>query len=113
MTWQLLKNEMFGPVVTIIPAANEEEALKLANETEAGLSGALHTQDRDRAFKFASKWKTGMIHINDQSVNDEPYIAFGGEKMSGLGRFGRNHSLDSFTTTQWISDQVKPRDYSF
>lgn len=107
------QNEMFGPVVTIIPAENDEDALKLANETDAGLSGALHTQDRDRAFEFARKWKTGMVHINDQSVNDEPYIAFGGEKMSGLGRFGRTHSLDAFTTYQWISEQIEPREYPF
>lgn len=105
------QHEMFGPVVTIIPAKDDEDALKLANDTEAGLSGALHTQDRDRAFHFAKRWKTGMVHINDQSVNDEPYIAFGGEKMSGIGRFGRAHSLDAFTTYQWISDQVEPRDY--
>lgn len=105
------QNEMFGPVVTIIPAKDDADALRLANDTEAGLSGALHTQDRDRAFSFANKWKTGMVHINDQSVNDEPYIAFGGEKMSGLGRFGRTNSLDAFTTYQWVSEQVEPRDY--
>lgn len=107
------KNEMFGPVVTVIPVKDDEEALKVANDTEAGLSGALHTTDKERAFNFARKWETGMVHINDQSVNDEPYIAFGGEKMSGLGRFGREHSLDEFTTYQWISDQVQPRDYPF
>ena len=73
----------------------------------------MHTTDKERAFRFAQKWETGMVHINDQSVNDEPYIAFGGEKMSGIGRFGREHSLDEFTTYQWISDQVKPREYPF
>lgn len=107
------QNEMFGPVVTIIPAKNEEHALELANDTEEGLSGAVTSADEKRAFAFAEKMETGMVHINDQSVNDEPYIAFGGEKSSGLGRFGREHSLDEFTTWKWISIQEKPRKYPF
>lgn len=107
------QHEMFGPVVTLISVKDETEALKVANDTDAGLSGSVHTSDKDRAFRFASKWKTGMVHINDQSVNDEPYIAFGGEKASGIGRFGGDHSLDEFTTYQWVSDQVTPRQYAF
>lgn len=107
------QNEMFGPVVTLIPAKNEEHALELANDTEQGLSGAVSSRDEKRAFAFAEKMETGMVHINDQSVNDEPYIAFGGEKQSGIGRFGREHSLDEFTTWKWISVQETPRDYPF
>lgn len=105
------KNEMFGPVVTLIPVKNEAEALAVANDTEAGLSGSVHSKDTERAYRFARKWKTGMVHINDQSVNDEPFIAFGGEKTSGIGRFGREHSLNEFVTYQWISDQEEPREY--
>ena len=107
------QNEMFGPVVTLIPARDEAHALELANDTDAGLSGAVSSRDEKRAFAFAEKMVTGMVHINDQSVNDEPYIAFGGEKQSGLGRFGREHSLDEFTTWKWISVQEEPRDYPF
>ncbi|WP_368646329.1 aldehyde dehydrogenase family protein [Alkalibacterium putridalgicola] len=107
------QNEMFGPVVTLIPAKDEAHALELANDTEAGLSGAVSSNDEKRAFAFAEKMETGMVHINDQSVNDEPYIAFGGEKQSGIGRFGREHSLDEFTTWKWISVQKEPRDYPF
>ena len=106
------KNELFGPVVTIVPIKDDEEAFKV-NDTQAGLNGALHTTDKERASNFANKWETGMVHINDQSVNDEPYIAFRSEKISGLGRFAREHSLDEFTTYQWISNQVKPRNYPF
>lgn len=105
------QNEMFGPVITLIPAKDEEEALQLANDTKQGLSGAVSSGDEKRAFDFAQKMKTGMVHINDQTTNDEPYIAFGGEKMSGIGRFGREHSLDEFTTWKWISVQEEPRDY--
>lgn len=107
------QNEMFGPVVTLIPAKDEAEALELANDTDAGLSGAVSSGSEKRAFAFAEKMETGMVHINDQSVNDEPYIAFGGEKQSGIGRFGREHSLDEFTTWKWISVQEEPRDYPF
>ena len=103
------RTEMFGPVATLIPAENAEEALHIANDTNAGLSGGIYTRDREKAFELASRWKTGMVHINDQSVNDEPHIPFGGEKASGIGRFGRYISLDEVTTYQWVSDQKEPR----
>jgi acyl-CoA reductase-like NAD-dependent aldehyde dehydrogenase len=61
----------------------------------------------------AMQIETGMIHVNDQSVNDEPIIAFGGEKASGLGRYGGQWALDEFTTTKWISVQTKQREYAF
>lgn len=105
------KNEMFGPVANLICVKGEEEALRVANDTPVGLSGAVHTSNKERGFKFAKGWKTGMVHINDQSVNDEPYIAFGGEKTSGIGRFGRDISLDEVTTYQWVSDQTAQREY--
>jgi acyl-CoA reductase-like NAD-dependent aldehyde dehydrogenase len=105
------KHEMFGPVVTIIPVDSEEEALRVANDTEFGLSGSVHAGTVERAKAFALKMETGMVHINDQSVNDEPLVAFGGEKSSGLGRFGGEWSLDEFTTFQWISVQEEKRQY--
>lgn len=109
-TWTA-KNEMFGPVANLIVAQNEADALRIANDTAAGLSGAVHTTDKERGFNFAKGWKTGMVHINDQSVNDEPGIAFGGEKTSGIGRFGREITLDEVTTYQWVSDQTVQRQY--
>ena len=105
------KHEMFGPVVTIIPVESEEEALRVANDTEFGLSGSVHAGSVERAKAFAMKMETGMVHINDQSVNDEPLVAFGGEKSSGLGRFGGEWSLDEFTTFQWVSVQEEKRQY--
>lgn len=63
-TWTA-KNEVFGPVANLIPAKNEEDALRIANDTDAGLSGAVHTSNRERGFQFAKGWKTGMVHIND------------------------------------------------
>lgn len=74
------KNEMFGLVVTIVSVKDDEEALKVANDTQAGLSSALRTTDKECAVNFVNKWETGMVHTNNQSVNNEPHIAFGGEK---------------------------------
>lgn len=105
------RTEIFGPVVTLIPAKDDADALRIANDTTAGLSGAVHSASIERAQKFAKGWETGMVHINDQSVNDEPRIPFGGEKASGIGRFGRHITFDEFTTYQWISVQNEQRPY--
>ncbi|SDH68275.1 aldehyde dehydrogenase (NAD+) [Alteribacillus persepolensis] len=107
------KNEMFGPVATIIPADSDEEAVHIANDTQYGLSGAVHAGSVERGVEVAKQLHTGMVHVNDQSVNDEPLIAFGGEKDSGLGRFGGEWSLEEFTTVQWISVQNEKRDNPF
>lgn len=88
------RQEMFGPVVTVIPPKDEEEAIRLANDVEEGLTSSVYSTDLKRAHEAADQIQAGMTHINDQCVNDEPYIAFGGEKGSGIGRCGREHSLD-------------------
>ncbi|GGE35266.1 hypothetical protein GCM10011391_12480 [Pullulanibacillus camelliae] len=54
-----------------------------------------------------------MAHVNDQTVNEEANMPFGGEKGSGVGRFGGDWAFEEFTTVQWVSVQEKPRDYSF
>lgn len=105
------KEEMFGPVITLIPAKDEEEAIQLANAVDEGLTSSVYSTNIKRARNAADQIEAGMTHINDQSVNDEPYIAFGGEKDSGVGRFGRNHSLDAFTTWKWTSIQEEPREF--
>lgn len=80
--------EVFGPVITIIRAEDERHALTIANDTEYGLSSAVYTSDAERGVRFALQVEAGMTHVNDVSVEDEPHLAFGGEKQSGLGRFG-------------------------
>ncbi|MEK5057070.1 aldehyde dehydrogenase [Paenibacillus sp. FSL H7-0326] len=97
------QDELFGPVVSIIPFETEEEAIDIANDTRFGLSGAVHTSNLERGVELAKKVHTGMIHVNDITINDEPIIAFGGEKQSGLGRMNGAWSLDEFTTMKWIS----------
>src|SRR5699024_9960591 len=103
--------EVFGPVATIIRATDEAEALQLANDTDYGLSSAVYTSDADRGLRFALEIDAGMTHINDTTVNDEINTAFGGEKDSGVGRFGGEWAIDEFTTDRWISVQHEPRQY--
>jgi aldehyde dehydrogenase (NAD+) len=101
----LLRQEIFGPVAFLIPFDGEEEAVRLVNDTPYGLSGAVHTADIERGVDFARQIDTGMFHVNDGTVHDEPLVPFGGEKNSGLGRLNGETTLDAFTTTKWISVQ--------
>jgi aldehyde dehydrogenase (NAD+) len=105
--------EVFGPVATIVKANDEEHALHLANDTEYGLSSGVYTRDEDRGLDFALRVQAGMTHVNDTTVNDDVHIAFGGEKASGLGRFGGDWVVDEFTTQHWISLQHLPRDFQY
>ncbi|MGV0837246.1 aldehyde dehydrogenase family protein [Mycolicibacterium thermoresistibile] len=104
--------EVFGPVVTVIRADDDEHALAMANDTEYGLSSAVFSSDEARALRIAHRLEAGMTHINDTTVNDEPNTAFGGEKNSGIGRFGGEWVIDEFTTDHWISVQHTPRQYA-
>ncbi|MGW6735140.1 aldehyde dehydrogenase family protein [Streptomyces sp. NPDC055013] len=101
----LLKQEVFGPVAFLVPFDGEEEAVRLVNDTPYGLSGAVHTGNVERGVAFAKQIDTGMFHVNDGTVHDEPIVPFGGEKHSGLGRLNGETMLDAFTTTKWISVQ--------
>ncbi|MFE0356220.1 aldehyde dehydrogenase family protein [Streptomyces nigra] len=101
----LLRQEVFGPVVFLVPFDGEEEAVRLVNDTPYGLSGAVHTVDIERGVAFAKRIDSGMFHVNDGTVHDEPIVPFGGEKHSGLGRLNGETMLDAFTTMKWISVQ--------
>jgi aldehyde dehydrogenase (NAD+) len=109
----IFQEEVFGPAVGLVSFKDDHEAIELANATQFGLSGALHTTNLQRGLEVARQVETGMIHINDQSVNDEPQTPFGGEKQSGVGRFGDDFIMDEMTTVQWVSVQMKPREYPF
>jgi aldehyde dehydrogenase (NAD+) len=100
-------------VATVIRARDEEEALRIANDTELGLSSAVFTGDVERGVRFALRVEAGMTHVNDQPVNDEANTAFGGEKDSGLGRFGGDWAIEEFTTDHWVSVQHGRREYPF
>ncbi|MEV6005922.1 aldehyde dehydrogenase family protein [Streptomyces sp. NPDC051976] len=101
----VLRRELFGPVVLLLPFDGDEEAVALANDTPFGLSGAVHTRDIERGVRFARRIETGMIHINDGTIADEPIVPFGGEKASGVGRLNGDATVEAFTTVQWVSIQ--------
>jgi aldehyde dehydrogenase (NAD+) len=103
------REEVFGPVITIVAARDEAEALALANDTEYGLSSAVFTRDVERGVEFALSVDAGMTHINDSPVNDDANTAFGGEGASGIGRFGGRWAVEEFTTEHWVSVQRERR----
>lgn len=102
-------NELFGPIAPILRARGEEDALRLANDTAYGLSSSVFTRDLDRGTRFARRIEAGMAHVNDQPVNDLPNNPFGGEKNSGIGRFGGEWAVQAFTIDQWVTLQRAPR----
>lgn len=102
----LAREESFGPVLPVIKADDEEHALRLANDTEYGLSSAVCTQDTLRGIEFALKIEAGMTHVNNKSIADHPNAPFGGEKNSGLGRFNGHWIFEEFTRTHWVTVQA-------
>jgi aldehyde dehydrogenase (NAD+) len=107
------QNEMFGPAVCVMPFDTEDEAVRIANDSAYGLSGAILTQDAEHGAELAKRIESGMVHVNDGTINDDPNIAFGGEKASGVGRLNGKWALEEFTTLKWVSVQHKPRHYPF
>jgi aldehyde dehydrogenase (NAD+) len=109
----IAKIETFGPIAPIIKVDGEDEALHVANDTEYGLSSAVFTRDESRGLRFALRLEAGMTHINDATVDDNPNSPFGGEKNSGIGRFGGEWVMQEFTTDHWVTAQHEPRQYPF
>jgi acyl-CoA reductase-like NAD-dependent aldehyde dehydrogenase len=95
--------ESFGPVVSIVPVDGVDEAVRVANDTDYGLSAAVFGQDVPRAFDVARRIESGICHVNGTTVHDEPQMPFGGVKASGFGRFGGRAALDEFTELRWIT----------
>jgi acyl-CoA reductase-like NAD-dependent aldehyde dehydrogenase len=108
---RIYAEESFGPVVTIVPVNGVDEAVRVANDTEYGLSSAVFSGDVDQALAVAARLETGMCHVNDTTVHDEPQMPFGGVKDSGWGRFGGKAALEEFTELRWITVQEEPRQY--
>ncbi len=105
--------ETFGPVVSVSEVESEEEALQLANATMYGLSASVFTRDFAKGLAIAKRIESGIVHINDQTVHDEPQVPFGGVKDSGWGRFGGQAALEEFTELRWVSAQLATRQYPF
>ena len=97
------KHETFGPVAAIEVVESADEAVERANATAYGLSSGIITQNADRGLELAQRIEAGIVHINDQTVADEPQMPFGGVKDSGFGRFGGSAVVDEFTELRWVT----------
>ena len=105
--------EHFGPIAPVIPFSDVDEAVELANDTEYGLSGSVHAGDVGTGKAIADRMDTGMVHVNDQPVNDEAHVPFSGTNASGMGGYNTTEFLDEITETKWVSLQHEPREYPF
>lgn len=97
----IYKTESFGPTVSVIEFEKEEDALRIANDTEYGLASAIFSKDLRRALRLAKKIETGAVHINRMSVHDEAVLPHGGAKSSGFGRF--NTGMEEWVRTKNIT----------
>lgn len=108
---RIATEESFGPVVAIFRAADEADAVRLANASEYGLSAAVFSQDIGRALTVARQIRSGICHINGPTVHDEAQMPFGGTKASGYGRFGGKSGIAEFTELRWITIETQPGHY--
>ncbi|MEZ0168651.1 aldehyde dehydrogenase [Microvirga sp. TS319] len=106
---RLYGEESFGPVVCVIRATGTEEAVRMANDTEYGLSAAVFGRDVTRALDVAHRIDSGICHINGATVHDEAQMPFGGVKASGYGRFGGKAGISEFTELRWITIETGPQ----
>jgi acyl-CoA reductase-like NAD-dependent aldehyde dehydrogenase len=105
--------ETFGPVAAIEVVDDADEAVARANSTPYGLAAGIITTDPDRGFTLAQQIQSGIVHVNDQPIHDEPQMPFGGVKDSGWGRFGGRAAMDEFTELRWITVQSGTRPFPF
>jgi acyl-CoA reductase-like NAD-dependent aldehyde dehydrogenase len=103
--------ESFGPVTTVVRARDEEDAIRIANDTEYGLSACVFTKDIARGLKVARRIQSGICHINSSTVQDEAQMPFGGVKASGVGRFGGKAGIAEFTDLRWITVETDHAHY--
>jgi len=105
--------ETFGPVTCVVRAHGVEDAIRLANDTEYGLSAAVFGRDVNRALSVAMRIDSGSCHINGPTVQDEAQAPFGGTKASGYGRFGGRAVIDEFTELRWLTIESPGQHYPF
>jgi acyl-CoA reductase-like NAD-dependent aldehyde dehydrogenase/ABC-type branched-subunit amino acid transport system ATPase component len=103
--------ESFGPVVCVVRVNGADEAVRVANDTEYGLSAAVFGRDIPRALEIAKRIDSGICHVNGPTVHDEAQMPFGGVKASGYGRFGGKAGIAEFTELRWITIDTGPQHY--
>ncbi len=110
---EIAQGETFGPVVVLETVDSAEEAVARANASDFGLVASVITGDRPRGLRLASALDVGIVHVNDQPVNDEPQMPFGGVKDTGWGRFGLGFAAEEFCDLQWITVRDQDREFPF
>ncbi|HEY2959303.1 MAG TPA: aldehyde dehydrogenase family protein [Actinomycetota bacterium] len=110
---ELARLETFGPVAAVEVVDGEQAAVRRANDTPYGLAAGIITSDPDRGLALAEQLQSGVVHVNDQPVHDEPQMPFGGVKESGWGRFGSSAAVDEFTELRWVTVQSGTRPFPF
>lgn len=106
--------EIFGPVASVTRFTTDDEAVLLANQTEYGLSAGVISASVSRALAVGNRLRTGLLHINDQTVADEPHVPFGGRGASGNGtRIGGPANWEEFTQWQWVTIEDQAHAYPF
>jgi benzaldehyde dehydrogenase (NAD) len=107
-------NEVFGPVAPVIRFTDASEVAKLAADSDYGLSLGILTKDVMKGLDLARQIPTGIVHINDQTVDDSPNTPFGGIRASGTGaRFGGSSNIEAFTDTRWVTVRGDIAPYPF
>ena len=96
----IARDEIFGPVISVMPYEGIDEAISIANSSEYGLSGTVFSSDPERAYEVATQIKSGHIGVNGFDM--APGVPFGGYKSSGMGREGGPEGLEAFLETQAI-----------
>ncbi len=99
----LYQEESFGPVCSIFKSRSDEDAIRIANDSEYGLTAGVFTGNEERGLSIINRLETGNCHLNCSPVNDEPHVPFGGFKGSGSGKHGGRWSMETFTETRWIT----------
>jgi benzaldehyde dehydrogenase (NAD) len=113
-TMAAFTDEIFGPVAPITVFDSEDEAIELAGASDYGLVASIYTRSLGRGLAIADKMRTGMVHINDGTLNDEAIVPFGGMGESGNGgRYGGEATLDNFTEWQWVTVRDEPPTFPF
>jgi acyl-CoA reductase-like NAD-dependent aldehyde dehydrogenase len=110
---ELAFEETFGPVALLEVVEDRDDAVRRANASRFGLTAGILTGDPYGGLDLARQLEVGIVHINDQPVNDEPHMPFGGLKDSGWGRFGLSFAAEDFTELQWATLRTTPRPFPF
>lgn len=112
-TMRIYGEETFGPIVSIIRAKDTDDAVRIANDTEFGLSAGVFSTNINRAIDVARRIDTGSVHINGSTVQNEAQAPYGGTKSSGFGRFDGRAVIDEFTELKWLTIENSGQGYPF